>query len=227
MSKDCEALASLWVGWGGHCPSREVIAFIAVRSVHSVLLVVDPKPIWWPPLLCDMMFVLSGGIVSTLPGLSVLDVSCNPKLAQEVDDSGFRELAASLSHTASLTVLRLQGCGLTADCLHSLGRTSEECSWNKGAQLRFHLLQWRDGILILKVLLQFSSSGSRFSFSLCVCACLFPLYCFCFPTLSCSLSIRPSVLIMFSNKHRRVWKKVSDIPYITSCPCATTLIFLK
>lgn len=60
--------------------------------------------------------------MSTLPGLSVLDVSCNPKLAQEVDDSGFRELAASLSHTASLTVLRLQGCGLTADCLHSLGR---------------------------------------------------------------------------------------------------------
>ncbi|KAG7231348.1 hypothetical protein INR49_012188 [Caranx melampygus] len=62
-----------------------------------------------------------GGIVSTLPGLSVLDVSCNPQLAQEVDDGGFRELAASLSHATSLAVLRLQGCGLTASCLHSLG----------------------------------------------------------------------------------------------------------
>ncbi|XP_022623467.1 leucine-rich repeat-containing protein 31 [Seriola dumerili] len=62
-----------------------------------------------------------GRTVSALPGLSVLDVSCNPQLAQEVDDGGFRELATSLSHAASLTVLRLQACGLMTDCLQALG----------------------------------------------------------------------------------------------------------
>ncbi|KAF0028571.1 hypothetical protein F2P81_019658 [Scophthalmus maximus] len=67
-----------------------------------------------------------GGALSALPRLSVLDVSCNPQLSQEVDGSvgGFRELAASLSHAASLTTLRLQACGLTTGCLHDLGRTS-------------------------------------------------------------------------------------------------------
>ncbi|XP_040921612.1 leucine-rich repeat-containing protein 31 isoform X2 [Toxotes jaculatrix] len=62
-----------------------------------------------------------GGIVSALPRLSVLDVSCNPQLTREVDDGGFRELAASLSHAASLTTLRFQACGLTMDCLDTLG----------------------------------------------------------------------------------------------------------
>ncbi|XP_047185747.1 leucine-rich repeat-containing protein 31 isoform X2 [Scophthalmus maximus] len=64
-----------------------------------------------------------GGALSALPRLSVLDVSCNPQLSQEVDGSvgGFGELAASLSHAASLTTLRLQACGLTTGCLHDLG----------------------------------------------------------------------------------------------------------
>ncbi|XP_068998233.1 leucine-rich repeat-containing protein 31 isoform X2 [Embiotoca jacksoni] len=62
-----------------------------------------------------------GGSVAVLPRLCVLDVSCNPQLAQEVDGDGFRALAASLSHAASLTALRLQACGLTADDLDALG----------------------------------------------------------------------------------------------------------
>ncbi|XP_028288165.1 leucine-rich repeat-containing protein 31-like isoform X2 [Parambassis ranga] len=62
-----------------------------------------------------------GGMVAALPRLCVLDVSCNPQLTQEVDAGGFRALAASLSHAASLTTLRLQGCGLMADSLDELG----------------------------------------------------------------------------------------------------------
>ncbi|XP_067433788.1 leucine-rich repeat-containing protein 31 [Thunnus thynnus] len=68
-----------------------------------------------------------GGMVSDLSRLCVLDVSCNPQLTQEVDTSGggsgggFRELAAALSHASSLSTLRLQACGLTADCLDALG----------------------------------------------------------------------------------------------------------
>ncbi|XP_018534715.1 LOW QUALITY PROTEIN: leucine-rich repeat-containing protein 31 [Lates calcarifer] len=67
-----------------------------------------------------------GGIVSALPRLCVLDVSCNPRLTQEVDSDGggFGELVASLSHATSLTTLRLQACGLTTDCLDALGRRS-------------------------------------------------------------------------------------------------------
>ncbi|XP_070784537.1 leucine-rich repeat-containing protein 31 [Enoplosus armatus] len=61
-----------------------------------------------------------GGLVSSLLRLCVLDVSCNPQLTQEVDAGGFRELASSLSHAASLTTLRLQACGLTKDSLDSL-----------------------------------------------------------------------------------------------------------
>ncbi|KAL7373419.1 hypothetical protein ABVT39_006345 [Epinephelus coioides] len=61
-----------------------------------------------------------GGMVSALPRLCVLDISCNPQLTQEVNADGFRELASSLSHTTSLTTLRLQACGLTADSLDAL-----------------------------------------------------------------------------------------------------------
>ncbi|KAM9331820.1 leucine-rich repeat-containing protein 31 [Pholidichthys leucotaenia] len=62
-----------------------------------------------------------GGIMAALPRLCVLDVSCNPQITQEVDVGGFSDLSASLSHASSLTVLRLQACGLTADHLHGLG----------------------------------------------------------------------------------------------------------
>ncbi|KAI3355509.1 hypothetical protein L3Q82_018349, partial [Scortum barcoo] len=61
-----------------------------------------------------------GGMVSVLHRLCLLDVSCNPQLAQEVDAGGFRELAASLAHAESLTTLRLQACGLTTDGLDAL-----------------------------------------------------------------------------------------------------------
>uniref|UniRef100_A0A3Q1EC23 Leucine rich repeat containing 31 n=1 Tax=Acanthochromis polyacanthus TaxID=80966 RepID=A0A3Q1EC23_9TELE len=62
-----------------------------------------------------------GGVVAALPRLSLLDVSCNPQLSQEVDVGGFKQLASSLSHTTNLTTLRLQACGLTADGLYALG----------------------------------------------------------------------------------------------------------
>ncbi|XP_036935980.1 leucine-rich repeat-containing protein 31 [Acanthopagrus latus] len=61
-----------------------------------------------------------GGMVSALHRLCVLDVSCNPQLTQEVDGGGFRALTSSLCHAASLTTLRLQACGLTADSLEAL-----------------------------------------------------------------------------------------------------------
>ena len=79
-------------------------------------------------------FDVSGGVVSALPRLSVLDVSCNPWLTQEAEGGGFRELAASLSHATSLTTLRLQACGLTADCLDALGKRSAASS----SELRDH-----------------------------------------------------------------------------------------
>ncbi|CAJ1082709.1 leucine-rich repeat-containing protein 31 isoform X2 [Xyrichtys novacula] len=62
-----------------------------------------------------------GGLVSSLPSLCVLDVSCNPQLAQGGDGGGgFMELASSLSRATSLTTLRLQACGLTEDGLDAL-----------------------------------------------------------------------------------------------------------
>lgn len=60
-------------------------------------------------------------MVSTLPRLCVLDISCNSGLAQEVDGGGFGELAASLSHAVGLHTLRLQACGLRADSLKDIG----------------------------------------------------------------------------------------------------------
>ncbi|XP_041669685.1 leucine-rich repeat-containing protein 31 [Cheilinus undulatus] len=63
--------------------------------------------------------VALGGLVSSLPSLCMLDVSCNPHLSQEVN-CGFMELASSLSHASCLTTLRLQACGLTADSLEAL-----------------------------------------------------------------------------------------------------------
>ncbi|XP_054863342.1 leucine-rich repeat-containing protein 31 isoform X2 [Amphiprion ocellaris] len=62
-----------------------------------------------------------GGVVAALPRLSLLDVSCNPQLSQEVDAGGFKQLAASLSHATNLTTLRLQACGLTANGIDALG----------------------------------------------------------------------------------------------------------
>ncbi|XP_008277276.1 leucine-rich repeat-containing protein 31 [Stegastes partitus] len=71
--------------------------------------------------LCAADATVLGGMLAALPRLGLLDVSCNPELSQEVDAGGFRELAASLSHAASLATLRLQACGLTADGLDALG----------------------------------------------------------------------------------------------------------
>ncbi|XP_026220201.1 leucine-rich repeat-containing protein 31 [Anabas testudineus] len=62
-----------------------------------------------------------GEVVAALPRLSVLDVSCNPRLTQELDAGGFGKLGAALSHAAALTTLRLQACGLTTHCLLALG----------------------------------------------------------------------------------------------------------
>lgn len=66
--------------------------------------------------------------MSALHRLCVLDVSCNPQLTQEVDGGGggggFRALTSSLCHAASLTTLRLQACGLTADSLEALSEKS-------------------------------------------------------------------------------------------------------
>lgn len=63
-------------------------------------------------------------MVSALPRLCVLDVSCNALLGPKVDGAGFGQLAASLSHTVALNTLRLQGCGLTVDSLEDLGKFS-------------------------------------------------------------------------------------------------------
>ncbi|XP_035597762.1 leucine-rich repeat-containing protein 31 [Oncorhynchus keta] len=78
-----------------------------------------------------------GGIVSVLPRLCVLDVSCNPLLAHTQTDAedgsmsktepgkgsvwGLGGLVPSLSHTPSLTTLRLHDCGLTTQSLGLLG----------------------------------------------------------------------------------------------------------
>ncbi|KAK5619137.1 hypothetical protein CRENBAI_025798 [Crenichthys baileyi] len=93
-----------------------------------------------------------GGMVAVLPKICVLDVSCNPRLTQEVEAGGFKELAASLSHAVSLTTLRLQACGLTPDSLDALGNSLRclpsvrelDLSCNKGlvgglCRLSFHL----------------------------------------------------------------------------------------
>ncbi|XP_034427619.1 leucine-rich repeat-containing protein 31 isoform X1 [Hippoglossus hippoglossus] len=92
-----------------------------------------------------------GGVLSSLPRLSVLDVSCNPHLSQD-GGGGFSDLAASLSHATSLTTLRLQACGLSTDGLDALGGSLRylpsvremDLSCNKGLSggldhLTFHL----------------------------------------------------------------------------------------
>ncbi|XP_075885442.1 leucine-rich repeat-containing protein 31 [Nelusetta ayraudi] len=60
-----------------------------------------------------------GGMVSVLPSLCVLDLSCNPQLSQDV--AAFSQFAAALSQAASITTLRLHACGLTADSVDALG----------------------------------------------------------------------------------------------------------
>ncbi|KAL1006544.1 hypothetical protein UPYG_G00073650 [Umbra pygmaea] len=74
-----------------------------------------------------------GNIVSVLPRLCVLDVSCNPLLASTQTqtegtmcnaESGVASLGGllpSLSHAPSLTTLRLHDCGLTTHSLQLLG----------------------------------------------------------------------------------------------------------
>ncbi|CAB1341032.1 unnamed protein product, partial [Coregonus sp. 'balchen'] len=78
-----------------------------------------------------------GCIVSVLPRLCVLDVSCNPLLANTQTEAeegsmsktepgtggvwGLGGLVPSLSHTPSLTTLRLHDCGLTTQSLGLLG----------------------------------------------------------------------------------------------------------
>ncbi|XP_062235169.1 leucine-rich repeat-containing protein 31 isoform X3 [Platichthys flesus] len=63
-----------------------------------------------------------GGVLSSLPRLSVLDVSCNPRLSQGGGGGGgFSDLAAALCHAPSLTTLGLQACGLSSSCLDALG----------------------------------------------------------------------------------------------------------
>ncbi|KAM9839169.1 leucine-rich repeat-containing protein 31 [Aulostomus maculatus] len=69
-----------------------------------------------------------GGVVSSLPRLCVLDVSCNAQLSQEVDSGSFFQLAASLRHAFALTVLRLQACSLTPDGLGALGSSLDRLS---------------------------------------------------------------------------------------------------
>nr|XP_040023446.1 leucine-rich repeat-containing protein 31 isoform X4 [Gasterosteus aculeatus aculeatus] len=64
---------------------------------------------------------LLAGMVSAAPGLCVLDLSCNPQLAQEVDAGGFMALASRLPHAAALATLRLQDCGLRPGDLEALG----------------------------------------------------------------------------------------------------------
>ncbi|XP_062415077.1 leucine-rich repeat-containing protein 31 isoform X2 [Pungitius pungitius] len=64
---------------------------------------------------------LLAGTVSAVPGLCVLDLSCNPQLAQEVDAGGFAALASRLPHAAALAALRLQDCGLRPGGLEALG----------------------------------------------------------------------------------------------------------
>ena len=68
--------------------------------------------------------VSPGDVVGSLPRLCVLDVSGNPLLAedtQESDSEGFGQLVASLSRAPCLSRLVLQGCGLTSRGLKSLG----------------------------------------------------------------------------------------------------------
>ncbi|XP_028289814.1 leucine-rich repeat-containing protein 31 [Gouania willdenowi] len=59
-----------------------------------------------------------GRILCSVPGLRVLDTSCNPRLAQEVE--AFKELADGLSHSPSLSELRFHSCGLTGDSMDAL-----------------------------------------------------------------------------------------------------------
>ncbi|XP_029955875.1 leucine-rich repeat-containing protein 31 [Salarias fasciatus] len=62
-----------------------------------------------------------GRTLTSLPRLSLLDVSCNPQLATESSPDPLRELCSVLAHSAALEVLRLQDCGLSGEQLPALG----------------------------------------------------------------------------------------------------------
>ncbi|XP_062336398.1 leucine-rich repeat-containing protein 31 [Osmerus eperlanus] len=71
-----------------------------------------------------------GRIISGLPKLCVLDISCNPLLAEAEEGGaeeggpggiGMGDLVPFLSHCPSLTTLRLHSCGLTPNTLNIFG----------------------------------------------------------------------------------------------------------
>ncbi|CAN9506218.1 unnamed protein product [Ophioblennius macclurei] len=64
-----------------------------------------------------------GGALCSLPRLSLLDVSCNPQLVQESNQDGLTELVGALSHCPALSILRLQGIGLSGEQLPGLGES--------------------------------------------------------------------------------------------------------
>ncbi|KAK7878192.1 hypothetical protein WMY93_031189 [Mugilogobius chulae] len=84
-----------------------------------------------------------GETLSSLPCLSVLDLSCNPKFTD-----GVRDMSSALSKTTALRTLRLQGVGLDHHSLQALGEALQfvpslrllDLSCNKGLSGHLSLL---------------------------------------------------------------------------------------